>query len=77
MTLQKENQALRYEIAELKESLQKVSKDLSSKTKSDKLIRKKCHQIELIQLSLCLANMTSSICSKRKLISRFKISLLK
>ena len=33
-SLQKENQALRSEIAELKESLQKVSKDLSSKTKS-------------------------------------------
>jgi prefoldin subunit 5 len=33
-SLQKENQALRSEIAELKESLQKVSKDLSSKTKT-------------------------------------------
>ena len=78
-TLQKENQALRNEIAVLKESLQKVSKDLSSKTKSQN-----GRQTDKKELSPDRANSVEFMSSKydelyfkRKLISRFKISLLK
>jgi peptidoglycan hydrolase CwlO-like protein len=66
-TLQKENQALRNEIAELKESLQKVSKDLSLKMKSQH-----SRQIDKKEMSPDRANSVEFMSSKYDELYSFK-----